>query len=102
MMYWVWATPRLCGAWGGVAAGIFGSTALGGAGGVTFMSLLVGTLVGVSIAIAGGFLVYGAVKATMGIRLSEEDEYMGADLAIHQVSSTPKRIWALSLLFWRK
>jgi Amt family ammonium transporter len=80
----------LCGAWGGVAAGIFGSTALGGAGGVTFMSQLVGTLVGVGIAVTGGFLVYGVIKATMGIRLSEEDEHMGADLAIHQVSSTPE------------
>lgn len=85
----------MCGAWGGIAAGIFGSTALGGTGAVgddkiVFMSQLVGTLTGVSIAIAGGLTVYGAIKATMGIRLSEEDEYMGADLAIHQVSSTPE------------
>jgi Amt family ammonium transporter len=78
------------GLWGGIAAGIFGSTALGGAGGVTFMSQLVGSLVGVSIAITGGLLVYGTIKATMGIRLSEEDEYMGADLAIHQVSANPE------------
>jgi len=78
------------GIWGGVAAGIFGSTALGGAGGVTFMSQLVGTLTGLAIAVAGGFLVYGAIKATVGIRLSEEDEYQGADLAIHKVSSNPE------------
>ncbi len=83
------------GLWGGIAAGIFGSTALGGAGAagddkIVFMSQLVGTLTGVTIAVAGGFIVYGIVKATMGIRLSEEDEYMGADLAIHQVSSTPE------------
>jgi len=78
------------GLWGGIAAGIFGSTALGGAGGVTFMSQVVGTLTGVAIAIAGGFIVYGAVKAMMGIRLSEEDEYMGADLAIHQISANPE------------
>jgi len=85
----------LCGAWGGIAAGIFGSTALGGAGvagddKIIFMSQLVGTLTGVGIAITGGFLVYGAIKATMGIRLSEEDEYMGADLAIHQISANPE------------
>jgi len=78
------------GLWGGIAAGIFGTTAMGGAGGVTFMSQLVGTLTGVAIAIAGGFLVYGVIKAAMGIRLSEEDEYMGADLAIHQVSANPE------------
>ncbi|MDQ6962425.1 MAG: ammonium transporter [Mariprofundaceae bacterium] len=80
----------VCGAWGGIAAGIFGSTALGGAGGVTFMAQLVGTLTGVAIAIAGGFLVYGLIKKTIGIRLSQEDEYMGADLAIHKISSNPE------------
>ena len=81
----------ICGAWGGIAAGIFGSTAMGGAGGVTFMAQLVGTVTGVSIAVAGGFIVYGMVKATMGIRLSEEDEYMGADLAIHNISANPEQ-----------
>ena len=80
-----------CGAWGGIAAGIFGSTALGGAGGVAFMSQLVGTLTGLGIAVTGGFVVYGAIKATIGIRLSEEDEYQGADLAIHKISSNPEQ-----------
>ncbi len=80
----------VCGAWGGIAAGIFGSTALGGAGGVTFMAQLVGTLTGVAIAVAGGFLVYAVINATFGIRLSEEDEHMGADLAIHQISANPE------------
>jgi len=80
----------VCGAWGGIAAGIFGATALGGAGGVTFMAQLVGTLSGVAIAVAGGFLVYGAIKAVVGIRLSEEDEFMGADLAIHRISANPE------------
>jgi len=80
----------VCGAWGGIAAGIFGSAALGGAGGVAFASQLIGTLAGVAIAAAGGFTVYGLIKATIGIRLSEEDEYRGADLAIHQVSANPE------------
>jgi Amt family ammonium transporter len=80
----------VCGAWGGIAAGVFGSTTLGGAGGVTFMAQLVGTLTGVAIAIAGGFIVFGAVKATLGIRMSEEDEYLGADLAIHNISANPE------------
>ncbi|MDQ7004416.1 MAG: ammonium transporter [Ghiorsea sp.] len=80
----------VCGAWGGIAAGIFGSAALGGAGGVTFMAQLVGTLSGVAIAVAGGFIVYGAIKATIGIRLSQEDEHMGADLAIHHISANPE------------
>ncbi|NWF39334.1 ammonium transporter [Mariprofundus sp. NF] len=81
----------VCGAWGGIAAGIFGTTAMGGAGGVTFMSQLIGTGTGVGIAVVGGFAVYGLVKAIMGIRLSEEDEHMGADLAVHNISSTPEQ-----------
>jgi Amt family ammonium transporter len=81
----------VCGAWGGIAAGIFGTTAMGGAGGVTFMAQLIGTLTGVAIAVAGGFIVFGAVKATLGIRMSEEDEYKGADLSIHHISANPEQ-----------
>ena len=80
----------VCGAWGGIAAGIFGTTALGGAGGVTLMAQLVGTCTGVGIAVIGGFVVYQAIKATLGIRLSEEDEHMGADLAVHHISAYPE------------
>lgn len=79
-----------CGAWGGVACGIFGSTAVGGAGGVTFMSQLTGTLVGVGIAITGGFLVFGSIKAIIGFRLTEADEYQGADLSIHKIAAYPE------------
>jgi Amt family ammonium transporter len=83
----VWPLHGLCGAWGGIAAGIFGMTALGGMGGVSFMSQLVGTLIGVGFATVCGFIVYGALKKTVGIRLSEEDEYRGADLSIHKIAS---------------
>ncbi|MDH5602223.1 MAG: ammonium transporter, partial [Gammaproteobacteria bacterium] len=75
------------GAWGGIAAGIFGSTALGGLGGVTFMSQLVGTVIGLSIALAGGFIVYGVIKTLVGLRLSQEEEYQGADLSIHKIAA---------------
>ncbi|MDT8405092.1 ammonium transporter [Sulfuriflexus sp.] len=85
----VWPLHGLCGAWGGLAAGIFGLEALGGMGGVTFMSQLVGTAIGVAIAFAGGFIVYGVIKSVMGIRLSEEDEFQGADLSIHKISAEP-------------
>ncbi len=87
----VWPLHGLCGAWGGVAAGIFGLETLGGMGGVTFMSQLIGTLAGVVIALAGGFLVYGVLKASVGIRLDQEDEFQGADLSIHKISATPER-----------
>jgi len=80
----------VCGAWGGVAAGIFGLESMGGAGGVTFMAQLAGTLAGVGIAVAAGFAVYGAIKATLGLRLSEEEEFEGADLAVHKVAACPE------------
>ncbi len=86
----VWPLHGLCGTWGGIACGIFGLEKLGGMGGVTFGAQLVGTLLGVVIALAGGFLVYGALKLVGGIRLSKEQEYEGADLSIHKISANPK------------
>lgn len=86
----VWPLHGLCGAWGGIAAGIFGAKALGGMGGVSFMSQLLGTLAGVGIALVAGFAVYGTLKAIVGIRLDAEEEYNGADLSIHKITATPE------------
>jgi Amt family ammonium transporter len=86
----VWPLHGLCGAWGGIAAGIFGSKALGGMGGVSFVSQLLGTLAGVGIALVGGFIVYGLLKAVVGIRLDAEEEFNGADLSIHKITATPE------------
>jgi Amt family ammonium transporter len=87
----VWPLHGLCGAWGGIAAGIFGSTALGGLGGVSFASQLVGTVGGIAVALIGGGLVYGALKSFVGLRLEAEDEFNGADLTIHKITATPER-----------
>ncbi len=87
----VWPLHGLCGTWGGLACGVFGTKALGGLGGVTFMSQLVGTALGVVIALAGGFLIYGLLKTTVGIRLDPDEEYNGADIAVHRISATPER-----------
>ncbi len=87
----VWPLHGLCGLWGGIAAGIFGLTALGGLGGVNVIAQLIGSLLGVAVALTGGFLVYGLLKASVGIRMSQEDEYDGADLSIHKISATPDR-----------
>ena len=86
----VWPLHGLCGAWGGIACGIFGSTALGGLGGVSFMSQLAGTALGIAIELLGGFVVYGAIKATIGLRLDQEEEYRAADLSIHNIAANPE------------
>ena len=87
----VWPLHGLCGTWGGIAAGIFGSKALGGLGGVSLSAQLIGSLMGVSWALVMGFVVYGTLKATLGLRLSQEEEYEGADLSIHRIGATPDR-----------
>jgi ammonium transporter, Amt family len=85
----VWPLHGLCGAWGGIAAGIFGCTALGGMGGVSIMSQLIGTSLAILVALVGGFIVYGILKKLVGIRLNAEEEFEGADLTIHKISATP-------------
>ena len=87
----VWPLHGLCGAWGGIACGIFGSTALGGLGGVSLGAQLIGTGLGVAWALAGGFVVYGGIKAVTPLRLTPEEEFQGADLSIHKIGATPER-----------
>ena len=87
----VWPLHGLCGTWGGVAAGIFGLPAFGGLGGVSLGAQFAGTLIGVVWAFFSGLVVYGILKMTMGLRMSQEEEFDGADLTIHKISSTPER-----------
>jgi Amt family ammonium transporter len=86
----VWPLHGMCGLWGGIASGIFGLEALGGLGGVTFLGQLIGSVSGVVFALVCGFLVYGGLKYTLGIRLDPEDEYRGADLSLHHISAYPE------------
>ena len=87
----VWPLHGLCGAWGGIASGIFGQQALGGLGGVSIVSQLIGTVLGIVIAVIGGWAIYAVLKMTVGIRLDREEEYQGADLSIHKITATPER-----------
>jgi len=84
----VWPLHGVCGLWGGIAAGIFGLESIGGLGGVSFMSQLIGSLAGVAFALIGGFVVYKVVSLFSPLRLSEEDEFKGADVAIHKIGAT--------------
>ena len=87
----IWPLHGLCGAWGGIACGIFGLKSMGGLGGVTFMSQLLGTLLGIAVAVAGSFIVYGLLKQIIGIRLDPEQEFEGSDLSVHKIGATPER-----------
>ncbi len=87
----VWPLHGLCGAWGGIAAGIFGQKALGGVGGVAFMPQLIMTGLAIAIALTGSFVIYSVLKATLGLRLDREEEFDGADLSIHKITATPER-----------
>ena len=87
----VWPLHGLCGAWGGIACGVFGQQAFGGLGGVAFGAQLIGTLIGVAWAFGAGLAVYGVLKLAVGLRLSAEEEFDGADLSIHRIGATPER-----------
>ena len=87
----VWPLHGLCGAWGGIAAGIFGQKALGGVGGVAFMPQLIMTGLAIAVALTGSFVIYSLLKATLGLRLDREEEFDGADLSIHKITATPER-----------
>ncbi|HKJ72271.1 MAG TPA: ammonium transporter [Gammaproteobacteria bacterium] len=86
----VWPLHGLCGAWGGIAAGIFGVRALGGLGGVSLAAQVVGTALGLAVAVTGGLMVYGGVRALVGLRLSQEQEFEGADLSLHRIEAEPE------------
>jgi Amt family ammonium transporter len=86
----VWPLHGVCGAWGGIAAGIFGLEALGGRGGVNFFSQLLVTLAIIVFTLIASTLVYGILKWTVGIRIDPHEETVGCDLSVHQIQANPE------------
>jgi Amt family ammonium transporter len=86
----VWPLHGVIGTWGGIAAGIFGQKFFGGMGNISFISQVAGSLTAVLFAVASGFLVYGVLSKTIGIRMTEEEEYSGPDLAVHKIGAYPE------------
>ncbi len=86
----VWPLHGVIGSWGGIAAGIFGLKAFGGMGGVTFVSQLLGSLSAIIFALVNGFVIYGILSKTVGIRLTEAQEFAGADVSIHNLGAYPE------------
>ena len=87
----VWPLHGLCGAWGGIACGIFGVKRMGGIGGVSMGAQVIGTAMGIAVALLGGLILYGILKVTMGLRLTEEEEFNGSDLSIHKINAEQER-----------
>ncbi len=86
----VWPLHGVCGAWGAIAAGIFGTEALGGRGGVSFNSQLLVTVIIIGVSLLASTVVYGLLKITVGIRLDIHEEKMGSDLVVHQIEANPE------------
>jgi Amt family ammonium transporter len=51
---------------------------------------LIVTVFVVVITLVASALVYGALKFTVGIRLSAHDEKRGSDLALHLIEANPE------------
>ena len=86
----VWPLHGLCGLWGGIACGIFGLESWGGMGGVTFAAQVSGSLLGATYGLGAGLIVYTVVDLVFGLRMSDEEQRIGADLAIHKISANPE------------
>ena len=86
----VWPLHGIAGTWGGIACGIFGQESLGGLGEVSLKAQMVGSLFAILVALFFGFAVYKILDATVGIRLTKEDEQRGSDLTLHKIESYPE------------
>ncbi|GAB5472189.1 MAG: ammonium transporter [Maribacter sp.] len=79
------AVHLICGIWGTLAVGIFGSKAGGG----QFMVQLYGVLIIGAFCVITSGIILGALKAITGLRVSKEEEIEGLDLHEHGMDAYP-------------
>lgn len=77
----------VCGAWGTLAAGIFNAEDLFNIKIIGVQAL--GALTCFLIAFIGGGILFKIIKATMGLRVSEEEELRGLDIGEHKADAYP-------------
>ena len=71
----------MCGIWGTVAVGIFGDFSV--------LTQIIGTLSYAAFAFVFSVIVFSAIKAIMGVRVSEEEEFEGLDIGEHGQEAYP-------------
>jgi Amt family ammonium transporter len=87
----------VCGAWGTLAAGLFAQDAFGGTNGLFFGGeakvvgvQLIGILACFVWTFGTSFIMFSIIKATIGLRVTEEEEMEGLDLGEHGGNAYPE------------
>lgn len=84
-----WAVHGVGGVWGALATGIFASEAIGGYSGLIygdvqqFIAQAIGAGAAVVYAFAVTFILAKVIDTTIGLRVTEEEEYIGLDVSQH-------------------
>ena len=79
------AVHLICGIWGTLAVGLFGSMASGG----QFLVQLYGVLIVGAFCVVSSLIILGTLKAIMGLRVSKEEEVEGLDIHEHGMDAYP-------------
>ncbi len=70
----------VCGAWGTIAAGLFN---IGGTTAAIMTTQIIGVIAAFVWAFGTAFILFKVIDMTMGLRITEEEELEGVDLAEH-------------------
>ncbi|WP_291870308.1 ammonium transporter [Maribacter sp.] len=79
------AVHLICGTWGTLAVGIFGSMA----GFDQFLTQLYGVLIVGAFCIVTSGIILGVLKTTLGLRVSKDEEMEGLDIHEHGMDAYP-------------